>query len=140
MSNTKISALNNGTPVQASDVIPIARGGANYSLTGISLNAPLQSVVGFSAAPTFNGANGNSFQITLTADVTSSTFSNPITGQIYVFEIIQDSSGGHNFVWPANVLGGVSFTGSVIAVNAILIQLFYFDGTNAYAIMPGSVN
>jgi hypothetical protein len=37
MANTKISALPAGTPAQTTDVLPIDRSGANYSLTAQDL-------------------------------------------------------------------------------------------------------
>lgn len=75
-----------------------------YSGTG----APTYVPVTYSATPTFNGSTSGgvgwlAFDLTLTADVTSSTVSNIGNGQIVVFFITQDGSGGHNFVWPTNV-------------------------------------
>lgn len=99
-----------------------------------------QTTVTFSNSPTFDASQGNSFKITLTGNVTSSTLSNAIAGQFITFEIIQDSSGNHTFIWPANVVGGINFADSVLNANAVIIQTFYFDGTNAYAIAPGMVN
>jgi lysophospholipase L1-like esterase len=41
MANTKISALTNGNPAQSGDLIPIARSGANFSVTAASIAAQL---------------------------------------------------------------------------------------------------
>lgn len=60
--------------------------------------------VAFSAVPSFNGANANGFDITLTGNVTASTFINGTSGGTLVaFRITQDATGGRTFVWPTNV-------------------------------------
>jgi hypothetical protein len=58
--------------------------------------------VAFSAVPSFNGAIANGFDITLTGNVTASTFING-TSTIVSFRITQDATGGRTFVWPTNV-------------------------------------
>ena len=92
------------------------------------------STVTFSATPTFDGSLGNSFKITLTGNVTSSTFSNAQVGQQISFLICQDSTGNRTFVWPANVKGGVTI-GTVLSTCSA--QTFLYDGTNAYALSSG---
>jgi hypothetical protein len=56
---------------------------------------------------------------------------------MFLLKIIQDGTGGHTFVYPTNVKGGMGISTSANAINT---QLFFFDGTNAYAIAPGTVN
>ena len=105
------------------------------SVTGV---VPLpQSTVTFSATPTFDATNKSLFTITLTGNVTSSTLSNAVAGQIIVLKIVQDATGGRTFVYPTNVKGGMDI--STVA-NAINTQAFIFDGTNAYALGPGAIN
>lgn len=99
-----------------------------------------QTVVTFSNSPTFDASLGNNFKITLTGNVTSSVLSNALAGQIITFQIIQDGSGNHTFIWPPNVVGGINFADVVLSPNTIVVQSFYFDGTNAYALTPGMVN
>lgn len=105
--------------------------------TGKSLSTP--TTVTFSATPTFDASTSNNFKITLTGNVTSSTLSNATAGQILVFEIIQDGVGSRTFVWPSNVKNGMSITGQAGAANEVSVQIFYYDGTNAYALSPGLV-
>jgi hypothetical protein len=63
--------------------------------------------VAYSAVPSFNGANANGFNITLTGNVTGSTFINGTSGgTLVVFRIIQDATGGRTFVWPTNIHNG----------------------------------
>jgi hypothetical protein len=97
------------------------------------------TTVSFSAAPTFNASGSNNFKITLTGNVTSSTLSNATAGQVIVFEIVQDGTGGRTFVWPTNVLNHMSITGQAGAANETSVQAFFYDGSNAYAISPGMV-
>lgn len=57
MADTKISALSSGAPAQAGDEYVIARGGANYKLTGTNLLTLVTSTANsFSAAQTFTVA------------------------------------------------------------------------------------
>lgn len=61
----------------------------------------------FSATPVFDAAlvtGPVAFDLTLTADVTSSTLLSPQAGQIVTFILEQDATGGWLFVWPTNVL------------------------------------
>lgn len=59
MANTKISALPSGSPAQATDALPIARAGANFSLavSDISAAAPVQTVAGKTGAVTLAGGD-----------------------------------------------------------------------------------
>jgi hypothetical protein len=84
------------------------------------------STVAYIPAPVFNGELSNSFKITLTGNVTSSTFVNGgLLGKpTYYFRIVQDSVGGHTFVWPTNVRnGGVPNPNP----NARSVQAFALD-------------
>ncbi|MBI4460384.1 MAG: hypothetical protein HY648_10050, partial [Acidobacteria bacterium] len=90
--------------------------------------------VTFSATPTFNASLGNSFKITLTNNVTSSTLSNTVAGQQISFLICQDSTGSRTFVWPTNVKGGMTIGRTLSTCSA---QTFLYDGTNAYALSSG---
>jgi hypothetical protein len=105
----------------------------------VPLDTANLSTVSFSATPTFNAASFSNFKITLTGNVTSSTLSNAVAGQTLIFEIVQDGTGGHTFVWPTNVKNAMSITGQAGAANETSIQEFFYDGSNAYAISPGMV-
>jgi len=69
--------------------------------------------------------------------VTSSTLSNATTGQQLDFLICQDGTGSRTFVWPTNVLGGMTIGSTLSKCSA---QNFIFDGTNAYALSAGVTN
>lgn len=90
--------------------------------TGIVLVTP-------SATPIFDASKGLEFKITLSASVSSSTFINGNLGpSIIVFRIVQDSIGGHNFVWPSIVRNGGNVNKTA---NARSVQMFAvdFDGS-----------
>jgi hypothetical protein len=91
--------------------------------------------VAYSATPTFNAASASVFQITLTGNVTSSTLSGAVAGQFLLFQIIENGTGGYTFVWPSNVKGAMGITTAASTRNQ---QLFWFDGTNAYPVAPGT--
>jgi hypothetical protein len=83
------------------------------------------SIVAFSATPVFNAQNGSQFKITLTGNVTSSTFTNGATGPgLVAFRVVQDGTGGRVFTWPANVRNAGEIND---AANAVSIQLFAPD-------------
>ncbi|KKM70023.1 hypothetical protein LCGC14_1444910 [marine sediment metagenome] len=86
--------------------------------------------VASSATPTFDASLGTIFTNTLTANVTSSTISNPVTGQRIIIYLAQDGTGGWTFAWPANVqlrAGGYVVSDDASAVSVIDL---YYDGTN----------
>ena len=98
------------------------------------------NVVTFSATPTFDASLANTFKITLTGspgNVTSSTLSNATAGQQINFVICQDSAGSHTFVWPTNILGGMTIGSTASKCSA---QAGIFDGTNLYMLSAGVIN
>ena len=113
--------------------------GAPSYRTLVPLDTANLSTVAFSATPTFNAASFSNFKITLTGNVTSSTLSNAVAGQYIGFEIVQDGTGGHTFAWPTNVKNAMSITGQAGGANETSNQLFFYDGSNAYAVTPGMV-
>jgi hypothetical protein len=118
-----ILEINNGTPGTFRDI--------RYRRSCHTVVA-----VSYSATPTFNAASGSSFTITLTGNVTSSTLNNIVAGQTVTFKIVQDGTGGRSFVWPTNVLGGMTIDDTAAAINCQ--QFHCFDGTNLEAISLGS--
>lgn len=109
---------------------------------GISFSTPFSQIgqlalVTFSATPVFSALSVSGFKIILTGNVSSSTFVNGIAGGYYTFVIVQDASGGRTFAWPPNVKNPQTIDPTP---NAINVQTFYFDGTNAYPIGPMTVN
>ncbi len=88
------------------------------------------AVVASSATPVFDVGKASILTNILTANVTSSTITNGVTGQIITIYIAQDAIGGRTFVWPANVQlrgGGYVVSDDASAVSTIKL---YFDGTN----------
>lgn len=119
---------------------PIASQTVSGQPLALGSGAPLIQtpvVVTFSSTPTFNAALGNVFKLTVTGNVSSSTLSGATAGQILIFQLIQDGVGGRTFTWPSNVKGGAIIDPTANAVN---MQMFYFDGTNAYPLTAATVS
>jgi hypothetical protein len=92
------------------------------------------NVVAYSATPVFDASLGNTQEITLTGNVTSSTLGTaPAVGEVIQlnFIICQDGAGSHTFVWPTQIHGAVSIGGTASKCSE---QSFIFDGTTGYAV------
>lgn len=98
--------------------------GATWDNITADFIAPVQiTVVAYSATPIFDGAVGNVFEITLTGNVSSSTFVNPKAGQRYYFIIHEDATGGRTFAWPVNVPGLViDLEASATTVESFIVD------------------
>jgi len=120
----------------------VSQGGTNCSLgttqftidgigAGNSLTTTVSTCTG--TCPSVIAGQIQLFQITLTGNATADPLSAVgITPPgIIFYEIIQDSGGGHTFVFPSNSVGGCTIS---TAANAISSQEFYWDGSKAYAI------
>jgi hypothetical protein len=136
-----ISGLTTGTIPRAASATTISDsnlsqdGTTGQIVSAKSISSPFTTVT-FSATPTFNAALGNVFQITLTGNVTSSTLSNPKSGQLIVFKVCQDATGSRTFAWPSNVSNPSTVDGTASGCTQ---QTFVYDGTNAVPITPGFV-
>lgn len=111
----------------------VARGAGSGGGAGVL------TVVAFTATPTFTcSANGvpQTFQITLTGNVTSSTLASCASGQPVSFIIYQDGTGGRTFVYPTNVPNA-----PFVLPNANGYTYFsgVFDGANDIP-LPASTN
>jgi hypothetical protein len=86
----------------------VAQLNANAQLPGATIAGNALATVAFSATPAFNAATANAFNVTLTGNVTSSTFANGTSaaGPFIAFRITQDATGGRTWTWPANVRKG----------------------------------
>jgi hypothetical protein len=98
------------------------------SLTAGTINGVIPAgliTVPFAANPIFDASKGLEFKLTLTGNVSSSSFINGTLGpSIIAFRIVQDGTGGRTFTWPSNVRdGGVVNP----AANARSVQLFAVD-------------
>ena len=58
----------------------------------------------FSATPVFPAGSFTSFAMTLTGNVTSSTITGGVTGELATISLCQDGAGSHTVVWPVNLL------------------------------------
>jgi hypothetical protein len=74
--------------------------------------------VTFSATPVFDASLGNTQEIFLTGNVTSSTLTNTTLGQSINFVICQDGTGGRTFTWPSNVGGEMTISSSAFTCSA----------------------
>jgi hypothetical protein len=76
--------------------------------------------------------------ITLTGNVTSSSFTNGAAGKLYTFIICQDGTGGRTFAWGAAWHGAMT-VGSTLSLCSA--QTFAaLNTTTLYAVAPGLVN
>ena len=86
----------------------------NVSITGVLTAGYISGVipsgvvlVTFNASPIFDASKGLEFKLTLTGNVTSSTFVNGTQGpSLIAFRLVQDGVGGRTFTWPTNVRNG----------------------------------
>ena len=119
-----------GSTVDIGTMVSVTQGGASVSF-------PFgKQTVAFAATVVFDGTTYNSFELTLTGNVTSSSYNGSVPGLI-TFKWIQDATGGRTFAYPANIKNGEP---PDTTPNAISTQTFYFDGTNAYPIGPLTTN
>lgn len=98
------------------------------------------NVVTYSATPVFDLSLGNVQLIVLTGDVTSFTYTNAKNGEVYVFIIQQDATGGRSFPFPSNfkAAGIISAAAGTAAASssAILSFVYVQPTTNFYATSP----
>lgn len=124
-----ITPTNNGTQA----VLNFSYSGSATSnfvnVTAQQVVQPAPDVVPFSTTPIFNNASSLSHSITLTGNVTSSSFEGLIAGQHISMQIFQDSVGGRTFVYPPQVKNGMTVG---TEPNSCTVQLFYYDGTYAW--------
>ena len=115
--NAPISGLNVQGNVTVSGVLTAG------SISGVIPSGVV--LVSSSATPIFDASKGLEFKITLTANVTSSTFTNGTQGpSLIAFLIVQDNVGGRTFVWPTNVRNGGIINN---LANGRSLQLFAVD-------------
>lgn len=89
--------------------------------------------VTYSATPTFLTTGGiTNFDLTLTGNVSSSTFSSVAAGQV-TFRICQDPTGSRTLVWPVNFVGFGTIDPTALKCSR---QAAKYDGTNVQATGP----
>jgi hypothetical protein len=87
----------------------------------------LLMLVPFSPTPVFPGDTYTTWAITLSAEVTSSTLTGQVAGNLYTFIIAQNSTGGYPFAWPAAVINESSINPMP---NSLTIQTFVCIANN----------
>lgn len=124
--------------VKSSGGTHCSAGSTIYTVNGLGGGAStLTTVVPFSSTPTFTDISQNQlFTITLTANAAALPLSvvGVIPPGLITFQITQDSSGGHTFAWPSNVVGGAPIG---LNANQVTTQEFVWNGTNATAVGSG---
>ncbi len=103
--------------------------------TAVSGQSWMQSP-SFSATPTFDLSLGSP-KMTLTANVTSITFSNPTNGQPYFIELCQNGTGAWTAAPPT---GFGAFMTIGATASKCSSQNFHYDGANYIADSPGVIN
>jgi hypothetical protein len=85
--------------------------------------------VAYSATPVFDASQGDTFEIVLTGNVTSSTLINVTPGQTIRFIVKQDGTGGHAFPQPSNTATGtpVPISDMDAVALATYSQRFFVD-------------
>jgi hypothetical protein len=77
--------------------------------------------LGYASPLAIDGSLGDTYELTLTGNVLSSTMTNVIAGRLYTFIIIEDGVGGRTFAWPGNVITPDAIDTSIGRIN---IQTF----------------
>lgn len=96
------------------------------------------TTLSFSGTPTFTyAAVINTFEITLTGNVTASSVAGAAPGQQSTFVICQDGTGSRTFAWPAAFKGAMTIGSTASKCNT---QSFAFDGTSYFATSAGATN
>lgn len=89
-------------------------------ITSADINGNLVNVA-YAPSVVFNCTTNNGFQITLTGNVTASSFSGMAIGQEVTLVFVQDGVGGRTFVWPTGITTGGTPDPTP---NAVSIQKF----------------
>lgn len=77
--------------------------------------------IAWATSVTFDGAVSAQFDLLLTGNVSASSLVNTAPGQILVFIVVQDATGGRTMAWPSNLNG----VGLVCPLpNSISVQMF----------------
>jgi hypothetical protein len=115
-------------------------GGQSYAglLDNYGMTAGFVAVTESSGTMAFDAGLGNTFEVTLNANVSSTNLVNAQAGQWLHFVICQPSSGGpFTFNWPGSMHGAMTIGTTAGKCSA---QSFVFDGTSAFATSPGVAN
>lgn len=81
------------------------------------------NALSFSATPVFSAALFSGFTMTLIGNVTSSTLSGGVTGQLATLMLTQGAGGPWTFAWPANVANPPTLTPTAGKTETFILQL-----------------
>jgi len=115
-------------------------GGQSYAgvLDNYGMAAGFVAVTESGGTMAFDAGLGNTFEVTLNANVSTANLINAQAGQWLQFIVCQPSSGGpFTFNWPGSVRGGMTVGTTAGKCSA---QSFVFDGTSAFATSGGVAN
>lgn len=124
--------------IDISTITPTPTTAPNYS-AGVGAGGLLVPIpVTWSATPSFASAVPSMFVITLTGNVTGSTFptTGVVAGLIFDFQIIEDAVGGRSFVWPGNVFGTCQIDAAALPNTVYMQEVIYLGNGNYQAMAP----
>ena len=91
--------------------------------------------VPYSATPVFPAASYSNFAIVLTANVTSSTITGGVSGQVATIDVCQNGTGGNTFVWPTNLLQAPPVSSGASSCTGVAAV---YDGTTNWHVIANS--
>lgn len=91
-------------------------------LTDADIPPPIMAVP-YSPTPAFNATLATGFQMTLHGNITSSTLSGQLNGQLLAFYFIQNSTGGYTVSWPSSFVGGIQPDPTPNSVSLLLFRV-----------------
>lgn len=122
-------------------MIALADGSTTPSVTdGLVIGGQFGgNLVASSATPTFDALSSSCHRMTLTANVTSVTFANPVAGKPFYLIFVQDAGGGHTVTGWTVSGGSVRWAGGAAPViaagaNARSLLSFVYDGVDIYEV------
>jgi hypothetical protein len=90
----------------------------------------VNTVASGSATPAFDLRTGYNQIMTLTANATGPTFTNPTTGQHFMLQLCQNATGSFTFTFPGTFKGAGTIGSTASECST---QEFFYNGTNYYA-------
>ena len=131
--NRNNGELSSSSPVTLRNKDQIRDYSADYSRSWINVIITPVSV---------DFSTNDNFKINLSNDAVLNTFINPKNGQLYSFQIIQDSIGYRSIIWPSNILwpnGQIPLL--TTNPNALDLFVFVYDASsNSYLNVYTSLN
>lgn len=124
--------------LNACTIVTAFYNGSNWvtvSTTPQLLTANFQSLV-YTSTPIFQAGSYSSFALTLTGNVTSSTITGGVIGQVVNIDICQNATGGYTFVWPTNFLNAPPVSASASSCTGMSAV---YNGTNWATVANSSV-